>query len=205
MMDQVYALLAGQTQPEYIEMSTAPGEAVRTRGLPYITIDELASLLEYLDEAPHNRAYIYQVAEEPKVELDLLLPLTEAAELLGFATVAQGDITLTPLGKTFAEASILARKEIFTMRIRRLPIFQWLLAMLQAAEAHQLEKDVVSTALAMDFPPEEAARQVEVAINWGRYAELLAYDDTSTRLYFEASALPEGPPPRAQPGGSRGD
>ena len=77
----VYALLAGQTQPDYIEMSTAPGEAGRTRGLPYNTIDELAGLLEYLDEAPHNRADIYQVAEELKVELDLLLPLTEAAEL----------------------------------------------------------------------------------------------------------------------------
>jgi NitT/TauT family transport system ATP-binding protein len=200
MVDQVYALLAGQTQPDYIEMSTAPGEAGRTRGLPYITIDELAGLLEYLDEAPHNRAHIYQVAEELKVELDLLLPLTEAAELLGFATVAQGDITPTPLGKTFAEASILARKEIFAMRIRRLPIFQWLLAMLQAAEAHQLEKEVISTVLAMDFPPEEASRQVEVAIIWGRYAELLAYDDTSARLYFEASAPPERPPPRAHPG-----
>jgi len=140
------------------------------------------------------------VAEELTVELDLLLPLTEAAELLGFATVAQGDITLTPLGKTFAEASILARKEIFATRIRRLPIFQWLLAMLQAAEAHQLEKEVISTALAMDFQPEEAARQVEVAINWGRYAELLAYDDTSARLYFEASTPPERPPPRAHPG-----
>jgi len=39
-------------------MSTAPGEAGRTRGLPYITIDELAGLLEYLDEAPHYRAHI---------------------------------------------------------------------------------------------------------------------------------------------------
>lgn len=194
-VDQVYALLAGQTQPEDIEMGTAPGEAGRTRALPHITIDELAGLLEYLDEAPHNRADIYQLAEERNVELDLLLPLTEAAELLGFATVAQGDMTLTPLGETFAEARILARKEIFAKRIRRLPIFQWLLAMLQAAEAHQLEKDVVSTALAVDFPPEEAARQVEVAINWGRYAELLTYDDASTRLYLDASAPPERPPP----------
>jgi NitT/TauT family transport system ATP-binding protein len=100
MVDQVYALLAGQTQPEYIEMGTAPGEAGRKRALPNITIDELSGLLEYLDEAPHNRADIYQVVEELKVELDLLLPSTEAAELLGFAMVAQEDITLTPLAET---------------------------------------------------------------------------------------------------------
>jgi NitT/TauT family transport system ATP-binding protein len=195
MVDQVYAMLAGQTQPEYIELGTAPGEAGRTQALPYITINELVGLLEYLDEAPHNRADIYQVAEDLRVELDSLLPLTETAELLGFATVAQGDIALTPLGETFAEATILARKEIFATRIRRLPMFQWLLAMLRAADTHQLDKDVVSAALARDFPPDEAARQVEVAINWGCYAELLAYDDTSATLYLEAGAPPEPPLP----------
>jgi NitT/TauT family transport system ATP-binding protein len=134
------------------------------------------------------------LATELQVDLDALLRLTETTELLGFATVAQGDITLTPLGETFAEASILARKEIFATRIRRLPMFKWLLAMLRAADKHQLEKDVISTALELDFPPDEATQQVEVAINWGRYAELLAYDDTSESLYLDAGPAP---PPMA--------
>ncbi len=102
-------------------MGTAPGEAGHTRALPPITINDLAGLLEHLDESPNNHTDIYKLATELKVHLDALLRLTEAAELLGFATVAQGDITLTPLGETFAEASILARKEIFATRIRRLP------------------------------------------------------------------------------------
>jgi len=191
-MDQVYALLAGQTQPEHVEMGTAPGEAGHTRALPHIAINDLAGLLEHLDEAPNNHADIYKLATELKVHLDALLRLTETAELLGFATVAQGDITLTPLGETFAEASILARKEIFATRIRRLPMFKWLLAMLRVADKHQLEKDVISTALELDFPPDEATHQVEVAINWGRYAELLAYDDTSETLYLEAGNAPSG-------------
>jgi NitT/TauT family transport system ATP-binding protein len=194
MVDQVYAILAGQTQPEHIEMGTAPGEAGRTRALPYTTISELAGLLEHLHEAPQQRADIYQLAKDLKVELNALLPLTEAAELLGFATIAQGDITLTPLGETFAEASIQARKEIFATRIRRLPLFQWLLAMLQAADTHQLEKDVLTTALELDFPAEEAARQVEVAINWGRYAELLAYNDRTASIDLENQTAAESPP-----------
>jgi NitT/TauT family transport system ATP-binding protein len=187
-VDQVYAILAGQTQPEHIEMGTAPGEAGRTRPLPHTTINELAGLLEHLHEAPQQRADIYQLAEDLKVELNALLPLTEAAELLGFATIAQGDITLTPLGETFAEASIQARKEIFATRIRRLPLFKWLLAMLQAADTHRLEKDVLTTALELDFPAEEAARQVEVAINWGRYAEFLAYNDRTASIDLESPA-----------------
>ena len=146
-VDQVYAILAGQTQPEPIEMGTAPGEAGRTRALPHLAINDLAGFIAHVHEAPQHRADIYQVAADLKVRLDALLPLTEAAELLGFATVAQGDITLTPLGETFAEASILARKEIFASRIRRLPIFRWLLGLLAAADSHQLDKEVVAAAL----------------------------------------------------------
>jgi len=189
MVDRVYATLAGQTQPEHVELGTAPGEPGRTRALPHITINDLAGLLEHLAERPTHRADIYRLAEELHVDSDHLLRLTEAAELLGFATIARGDITMTPLGETFAEASILARKEIFASRIRQLPTFKWLLAVLQAAHRHQLEWDVVQTALELEFPPEEAQRQLETAINWGRYTELLAYDDSGQVFYLEPGAV----------------
>jgi NitT/TauT family transport system ATP-binding protein len=195
-VDRVYATLAGQTQPEHVELGTAPGEPGRTRGLPHITIDDLAGLLERLAEAANNRADIYRLAEETKSDSDHLLRLTETAELLGFAHIAQGDITLTPLGETFAEASILARKEIFASRVRRLPLFKWLLAMLKASDKHELEWDVIHTALELEFPPEEAERQLETVINWGRYAELLAYDDDGEVIFLEAGTNP----PAAMPG-----
>jgi NitT/TauT family transport system ATP-binding protein len=128
------------------------------------------------------------------VRLDALPPLTEAAELLGFATVAQGDLTLTPLGETFADAGILARREIFASRIRRVPIFRWLLGLLTAADSHQLGTEVVTAALELDFPVEEAARQVEIAINRDRYAELLSYDDNTRTLSLEGGVAPEPAP-----------
>src|SRR5919204_457770 len=82
-MDHVYAMLAGQTQPEHVEMGTAPGEAGKTRALPPIAISDLAGLLEHVNEAPRHRADIYKLATELKVDLDALLRLTETAELLG--------------------------------------------------------------------------------------------------------------------------
>ncbi|MGC8863273.1 MAG: AAA-associated domain-containing protein, partial [Armatimonadota bacterium] len=184
-VDQVYATLAGQTQPEHVEVGTAPGEPGRTRALPNITIDDLTGVLERLLEMPDHTADIFRLAEELRADSDHLLRLTEAAELLGFATLAQGDITLTPLGETFAEARILARKEIFATRIRRLPLFQWLLRMLDAAHNHQLERDVTLAALLLDFPPEDAKRQLDMVIEWGRYAEILEYDDSSEMISLE--------------------
>lgn len=184
-VDQVYAALAGQTQPEHVELGVAPGETGRIRFLPNITINDLAGLLKHLAEAADHRHDIYQLAKELRADSDHLLRLTEAAELLGFATIAQGDIALTPLGETFAEASILARKEIFATRIRRVPFFRWLTAMLRSAKGQQLKKDVIQTALELEFPPEEAKQQLEIAINWGRYAELIAYDDADEVIFLE--------------------
>jgi len=187
-VDQVYATLAGQTQPEHVEMGTAPGEPGRTRALPDIQIDDLTGVIERLHEMPGRTADIFRLAEELRADSDYLLRHTEAAELLGFATLAQGDITLTPLGETFAEASILARKEIFATRIRRLPLFQWLLRMLDAADRHRLEYDVALAALELEFPPEEARRQLDTAIEWGRYAEILGYDDSTETIFRETGA-----------------
>ncbi len=191
-LDRVYALLAGQTQPEYLELGSAPGEAGRTRALPDVSVSELAGLLEFLDEMPGNRTDVYRLEQELNLGTDPVLQLTEAAELLGFATIAKGDITLTPLGETFAEASILARKEILATRIRRLPMFRWLLAMLDAAEKGRLDRDVIRLALELEFSPEDAAHQVELAIQWGRYAELLAYDDNTETIYRETTEVAAG-------------
>ncbi|MCS6843305.1 MAG: nitrate/sulfonate/bicarbonate ABC transporter ATP-binding protein, partial [Caldilineales bacterium] len=184
-VDRVYATLAGQTEAESVELGTAPGEPGRTRALPPVDVNDLAGLLERLDELPGNRADIYRLREALQVDSDRLLALIEAAELLGFATVAQGDITLTPLGETFAEASITGRKAIFATRLRRVPLFKWLLSLLKAAPRQQLDYAVVQTALELEFPREEAERQLEIITHWGRYAELLAYDDSEEVFYLE--------------------
>jgi NitT/TauT family transport system ATP-binding protein len=187
-VDQVYGMLAGQTQPEHIEMGTAPGEPGRTRGLPDTGINDLNGLLEHLSELPTSRSDIYRMEDELSIDPDQLLRLTETAELLGFAIIEKGDITLTGLGETYAEASILARKEIFATRIRRLPIIRWLLNLLRAAEKQRLRWDMVQKALELEFPPEEAERQIELVVDWGRYAEILAYDDNEEMLYLEPTA-----------------
>jgi NitT/TauT family transport system ATP-binding protein len=184
-VDLVYATLAGKTEPESFELGTAPGEPGRTRSLPDVHVGNLTGLLETLAEKPSDRDDIYHLVDELKVDSDNVLLLTETAELLGFATVAQGDITLTPLGQTFVDASIQSRKEIFATRIRRLPTFHWMLNMLDKADKHELEWDVIQSALELDFPPEEAEKQVETAVNWGRYAEILAYDDGKATIYLE--------------------
>ncbi len=171
-------------------MGAAPGEPGRIRALLDINIGDLAGMLEFVAERLNDQDDIYRLTEELKVDSDHILRLTEAAELLGFATVAKGDIRLTPLGETFAEASILVRNEIFATRIRRLPLVRWLIGMLQRAAKHALDWEVVKMALELEFPPEEAEKQLDTLIAWSRYAELFAYDDSAEEIYLETDELP---------------
>lgn len=57
-------------------------------------------------------------------------------------------------------------------------------------------RDVVSRALSRDFQSEEAACQVDVAVNRGCYTELLTYNDTRARLSLDVSAPPEALAPQ---------
>ncbi len=188
LVDRAYAILAGQTQSEAVELGTAPGEPGLTRVLPEISISDLAGMVEHLTNQRQKAADVYRLAEELSIDSDHLLRLIEVAELLSFVTVQKGDMTMTPLGETFADASILGRKEIFSARIRRLPVFRWMINMLKASENKRLRWNVVRTALELDFPPEEAQRQLNTVVDWGRYAEIFAYDDDDEMIFLEAPA-----------------
>ncbi|MHB8635999.1 MAG: ABC transporter ATP-binding protein [Fimbriimonadaceae bacterium] len=176
MVDRVYGTLAGTTQPEHVEMGTAPGQPGRTRGLPEININGLARMLESIRDNPQHRADIYDLARELSIDSEEAIALTEAAELLGFAVISQGDIALTQIGTTFIETSPADRKPLFATRIERIPIFKWLLDRLDAAPAGEQWEDIVEE-LAKDFPAEEAEHQLDIIVTWGRYGEIIQYDD----------------------------
>ena len=71
-------------------------------------------------------------------------------------------------------------------------LVNWLLTMLKSADRHELEADVVQSALGLEFPPEEAEKQLAIAIDWGRYAEVIAYDHARGVIYLEAAGMASG-------------
>ncbi len=189
LVDRVYTTMAGQTQQEQQPELTGIGaNESHLQPLPAVSVNDLAGLVERLDELPENQADIFRLAEELKLDSDRLLSAIEGCELLGFATVAQGDVSLTPLGQTFGEASVLARKEIFAVRIRHLPLFRWLLAKLVEGNRSRLSWTELRDALQDKFLPDQIERQINIAVDWGRYAEIISYDDDKELLHLEPPA-----------------
>lgn len=184
-VDKVYSLLAGQTLPDHLELGSAPGEPGYTRKLPNVAIAHLNGLLEFIYESDKDKFDIYMLADELGLDSDQLLHVTEFAEILGFVKIDSGDISITPLGETYTEASITARKEIFASRVKRIPLLKWLLNLLNASANKQLNRSVIQTALELEFPADDAEEQIDIIVNWGRYAELLVYDDNEELIYLE--------------------
>ena len=189
LVDQIYSLLT-QRAPE--------GQAAQVRRrpdpVPAVRTGALNGLVELLEDAP--REDIYRLGEELQFEVDDLLPIVEALELLGLAMVHEGDIELTPEGRRYAAASLLERKEIFrTQALARCPAIAQIAKVLGQKSNGRMNREFFVDAMEQSWGAEEAERQVDTLIDWGRYAEIFAYDQESRQLYLEEEeARPQAGP-----------
>lgn len=184
MVDRVYAAVAGRTGAEAEVLGTAPGAPGVTRKLPRARLEALAGLVEKL-AADGGRSDLPRLAAELGLALDDLLPLVDAAERLGLARVEEGDLILLPAGTAYAEASIPLRKELIAGRALRVPLVRWVYETLQRDDDQRVDRDYFIDALAAEFA-DDAPAQLDVAVDWGRYAELYAYDGDTDELYLES-------------------
>ena len=118
--------------------------------------------------------------------LNHLFPLTELLEILHFAKVSKGDITITEEGKAFADADILERKKIFSVHLKKyVPLARFIYDRLIRHPRHRALEENFLSLLEDYLSEEEAERVLGTVIEWGRYAELFAYDYNSGVLSLE--------------------
>jgi len=156
--------------------------------LPDVSPGGLTGLLEIL-AARGGRDGLAELADDLSFEVDDLLPLTDAAVLLGLATIEGSDIAITTEGKELAAADILTTKQLFALHAaRHAPLVRAITQALAATEDHTLREGFFLDVLRRGFSPQEARHQLETAIDWGRYAELYDYDRDEEELTLEPGA-----------------
>ena len=145
--------------------------------LPHVSIGDVTGLIELVN-ARGGREDLYQIGRTMQLELDDLLPLLEAADLLDMADTQEGDLVLTEAGKHFAEAGVLEEKKVFRdQALSHVRILRHIVNDLQNAPGHVLPDEHVLSILEPHFGVQEAQAQLDTAINWGRYAELFTYQE----------------------------
>lgn len=185
LVDRVYTLMT--TQPQEEKMQGAEAALDVGYRLPEASVAEVTGLLELLNSPEHQgKMDLPDVADTLTLDIDDLFPLTELLEILHFARVSKGDITITDEGKAFVDADILERKKIFSIHLKKdVPLARYIYDQLIRHPRHRaLEENFLS--LLEDYLSEsEAERVLRTVIEWGRYAELFAYDYNSGVLSLE--------------------
>lgn len=150
--------------------------------LPHATAGGISGLLELLYERPTLRD-LPEISSTLQLPTDDLLPIVDAAVMLGLAEVRQGDITLTETGRRFSTADIQTSKDIFRQQaLERVPTVKAIYTTLKEKPNGAMRAGFFLDILDEHYPPDEARRQFMTAVDWGRYAELFEYDQNEDRL-----------------------
>jgi NitT/TauT family transport system ATP-binding protein len=201
LIDLVYTII---TQPDEVatdiiaarQQPTTTGAKPATKlpakpyqSLPHVKIGVINGLAERVLRAG-GREDLSVLGRELQLELDDLLPIVEAVELLGFGEATGGDLVLSDEGRRLAESDDLIDKEIFrAQELARIELIRQIKETLDRNEDHELDESEILERLEVFFSPDEAERQFQTAVDWARYAELFAYDAESGLLYLEEPAL----------------
>lgn len=157
----------------------------RYQFLPHTKVGAIAGLIELVHDKG-GRVDISALASELSMEVDDIFPLIEASVFLDFGEIKEGDFILTETGKEFSEADTLKKKEIFRIAVKKnIQLINQIVQTLQSTSKHRISETFFLEILENHFTPNEAWRQLETAIDWGRYAEIFAYDYDTGDLYFE--------------------
>src|SRR5579862_2914081 len=196
LVDYIYKVL---TRPD-----VAPAEApdqqagrrvrdqrqMRYEMLPHARPGGIAGLLELLLDKG-GRDDIYRLADDLAFEIDDLLPIVDAAQLLGFLKIEEGDAVITGSGEEFANSEILRQKELFRdAAVEHVLLLRQIRRALESKSDHTVPEEFFLDMLDEQFSEEECRRQMETAITWGRYAELFDFD-AGRRRFVMPDALEE--------------
>jgi NitT/TauT family transport system ATP-binding protein len=188
LVDYIYKVL---TQPDVLpaEMPVPEtGRRVRDQRqmhyemLPHARPGGIAGLLELIIDLG-GRTDVYRLADELAFEIDDLFPIVEAAQLLGFLKIEEGDAAITPEGREFAESEILKQKELFRKAATdHVLLLRQITRALANKSDHSVSEEFFLDMLDEQFSDDECRAQLDTAINWGRYAALFDWDDSRRRF-----------------------
>ena len=156
--------------------------------LPHARIGSIVGLLETLNDEG-GKMDIYKLSRSLHFELDDLMPITEAAELLGFVTIESGDIEFRDLGRKVIDGDENAKKAIFRQQIvANVALVNRIIAELEAQDDHRVGRERILEFLEYSFTAGESERQLHTAIDWARYAELFDYDPDADEYFLPETA-----------------
>jgi NitT/TauT family transport system ATP-binding protein len=185
LVDAIYRVLTRpDAKEEAIHGAASAGATIQQRPimLPHTRPGGMAGLLEILCDQG-GRVDLHRLADELSLEVDALLPTVDTAVLLGLIRLEEGTAIITADGYAFRKADIQTRKAIFRKAaLVNVPLLRQMEQALKAKADRTLPDEFFHDLIDEHFSEDESRRQLETAIQWGRYAEIFDYDAATGKL-----------------------
>ena len=184
-VDDIYGLMTRRPVP-----APVPAVALAVSiGAPLhrVGTNQMAGLMEALAGPPYDgRADLPALAAALQYEADELLPLGETLQLLHFAVLEEGDISLMEQGRRFVAADTDERKRLFAAALMaHVPLMRMIRQVLEERWNHRASAVRFRDELEDHMSPDYAEDTLRTVVAWGRYAELLSYDEEAEQFSLE--------------------
>jgi len=143
-----------------------------------------------------HRARIVKIQDGREKTFDLRFGVEQVrlpgrAEMLDLVDTPKDDVLMTQAGWYFLAAPAPARKTLFRQAIMKLRLFQMLTTRLAEAPDGRINADSVLEELGTLLPYDHPAKLLETLIAWGRYAELIDFDQNTNVVYLHEASESE--------------
>ncbi len=186
----IYTLMINATE-EKSKLSFRETQIGLGYRLPDVEPSELTGLIETI-KSFDEKIDLPMLADELMMNVDDLFPIIETLEILGFAEILESGIHLSELGSGFADADLQTRKQLFAQRLLdKVPLARYIRRILDEKPDNRVSEERFLTKLEDYLSEEEAQRVLKTMIDWGRYAEIFAYDFKTGFLSLEDPGTPK--------------
>ncbi|MBB3694579.1 nitrate/sulfonate/bicarbonate ABC transporter ATP-binding protein [Sphingomonas sp. BK580] len=177
LVERIYARMTERAASAPEEAHAAPPQFGRP--LAPVSVTSLAGLIEEVEAAPfEGRAALADLSDTLQLEVDELFPIVETLQQLGFVTLAEGEVALTAVGAAFAQEDVDQRKAMFRgALLAHVPLAAEIRAALDSRAGQQAPARLFRDGLEEALSPDLADDTLRAVTEWGRYAELFAYDE----------------------------
>jgi len=184
LVDDIYGLMTRRAVPSV--RAVAATVTIATP-LHQVGSNQMAGLMEALAGPPYNgRADLPALAAALQYEADELLPLGETLQLLHFAVLEEGDLSLTEDGRRFVAVDTEERKQRFAAALLAyVPLARMVRQVLDERWNHRASAVRFRDELEDHMSPEYAEDTLRTLVAWGRYAELFSYDEEAEQFSLE--------------------
>ncbi|MEI6828662.1 MAG: nitrate/sulfonate/bicarbonate ABC transporter ATP-binding protein [Synechococcaceae cyanobacterium ELA445] len=168
--------------PAVPEMGPTP----QTLALPPASLEGVEDLVAQVPET--GGISLAELADELVLELDELLPIIDAGELLGLMEVDDAQLELTEAGRRLRAAEEEEQQELLRSQLlSRVPLVRQLQEALDASARGEVDGDTVLARLNEQFTDQEADEVFDTFISWTRSCGLFRYNREQDRFKLAAA------------------